>query len=264
MGGGFVLSADSAQVLLLLLWSFVTGLFLGAVYELFRFRRTASLGTGALRKMLGLPADRAAAEGKIQNDGSKEKSGSAGNHTGNADGKKKQKHFAAARQRVFSAADAVWIFIEDILFSLIAAAAVIVLLYNVSSGRVRVSALIGLPAGFFLWYFTVGKAVRRLSAAAVLGVRSAAAAAVRVAASAFRAFFRTMFSAFRRITEKPRRALITARLIKGSEIEQKRFLRSALPARRGAVSAALCRPETEVRIKKDKMSKNKSGLWDRG
>ena len=56
---------------------------------------------------------------------------------------------------------AVWlIFIEDLLFSGICLVGMLLLFFNLSYGRMRLYAFVGVPTGFLLWYFTVGRLFR--------------------------------------------------------------------------------------------------------
>ncbi len=56
---------------------------------------------------------------------------------------------------------AVWlIFLEDLLFSGICLCGMLLLFFNLSFGRMRLYAFIGVPVGFVLWYFTLGRLFR--------------------------------------------------------------------------------------------------------
>ena len=58
---------------------------------------------------------------------------------------------------------AVWlIFLEDLLFSGICLLGMLLLFFNLSYGRMRLYAFVGVPAGFVLWYVTMGKLFRLL------------------------------------------------------------------------------------------------------
>ena len=56
---------------------------------------------------------------------------------------------------------AVWlIFLEDLLFSGICLCGMLLLFFNLSYGRMRLYAFVGVPTGFVLWYFTLGRLFR--------------------------------------------------------------------------------------------------------
>ena len=58
---------------------------------------------------------------------------------------------------------AVWlIFLEDLLFSGICLLGMLLLFFNLSYGRMRLYAFVGVPAGFILWYVTLGRLFRVL------------------------------------------------------------------------------------------------------
>lgn len=55
----------------------------------------------------------------------------------------------------------VWlIFLEDLLFSGICLCGMLLLFFNLSYGRMRLYAFVGVPMGFILWYFTLGRLFR--------------------------------------------------------------------------------------------------------
>ena len=56
---------------------------------------------------------------------------------------------------------AAWlIFFEDLLFSGLCLCGMLLLFFNLSYGRMRLYAFVGVPAGFILWYVTLGKLFR--------------------------------------------------------------------------------------------------------
>lgn len=55
----------------------------------------------------------------------------------------------------------VLIFLEDILFCLGCACGMLLLFFNLSYGRMRMYAFVFAIAGFFVWYFTLGKLFRK-------------------------------------------------------------------------------------------------------
>ena len=56
---------------------------------------------------------------------------------------------------------AAWlIFFEDLLFSGVCLCGMLLLFFNLSYGRMRLYAFVGVPAGFVLWYVTLGKLFR--------------------------------------------------------------------------------------------------------
>ncbi len=63
------------------------------------------------------------------------------------------------------------IFLEDMLYALIAAVTVNLFLFNVNDGQVRWFALLGAAMGFALWYVTVGRLIMRCARTIVAAVR---------------------------------------------------------------------------------------------
>lgn len=49
------------------------------------------------------------------------------------------------------------IFLEDVVFSLFVTCAMLLLFFNLSYGRMRLYAFVGVAGGFAVWYFTLGK-----------------------------------------------------------------------------------------------------------
>ncbi len=121
---------DSYQLILIF---FLPGIFLGIVYDIFRILRigrTSDLSVGGAfyekirpRKPLFAPVSR----------------------------------FLSAHP--LKAADWVLVFIEDILFWLIAAITEILLIFHTNGGEIRIYCLIASVVGFFLYHQTLGKLI---------------------------------------------------------------------------------------------------------
>lgn len=68
---------------------------------------------------------------------------------------------------------AVWlIFLEDLLFSGLCLCGMLLLFFNLSYGRMRLYAFVGVPAGFILWYFTLGRLFRLAFMRLVAGIKA--------------------------------------------------------------------------------------------
>ena len=121
---------DSYQLILIF---FLPGIFLGIVYDIFRILRigrTSDLSVGGAfyekirpRKPLFAPVSR----------------------------------FLSAHP--LKAADWILVFIEDILFWLIAAITEILLIFHTNGGEIRIYCLIASVVGFFLYHQTLGKLI---------------------------------------------------------------------------------------------------------
>lgn len=72
---------------------------------------------------------------------------------------KKQNLFLNIFSKTVNASSVIFVFIEDILFSIIASVVVTVFIFNINNGQVRWFALAGSAVGFFLYYMTVGKLI---------------------------------------------------------------------------------------------------------
>ena len=86
--------------------------------------------------------------------------------------------------RLLKKQNAVLLFFADIAFSLFATAAVCILFFNLSNGKMRAYPLVLITVGFLIWRFTVSKAVMRLMKRLMLLV-SSALSRVRLAAARF-------------------------------------------------------------------------------
>ncbi len=116
---------DQSSFFLLILWSFIIGFLLGAVYDIFRIRRIAFLPKQE-NETKAEPAD-------------------------------KQKRAGNVKGKI----DCLLIFLEDIFFFTFAAVLMVLLMYKLNGGRVRIFTLIPLVLGFFVYRITVGKLVIR-------------------------------------------------------------------------------------------------------
>ena len=125
----------------LLLWSILCGIFLGAVYDIFRIRRLSAqpdfrLTGGEVRKRI---------IGKLP-----QLPSGAGIFF---------RRFADAVKK----AELALIFCEDIVFSLIAAITLTLLFYQMGNGEIRWYGFAGAAVGFFCWYLTFGNLIKRFA-----------------------------------------------------------------------------------------------------
>ncbi|MFA6730574.1 MAG: spore cortex biosynthesis protein YabQ [Eubacteriales bacterium] len=107
--------------------------------------------------------------------------------------------------RVFTPKNAFLVFAEDLIYCLFVAAALMILFYNYTEGRIRFWAFAGVAGGFSAYYFTVGTLTRRaVKAAAALVLKFYKALKLRVS-RAGKAFYRAAYM-YNRIRSARRRA----------------------------------------------------------
>jgi len=134
------------QQALLMLYSFIVGIMLGAVWDLFRTSRVF------LGVRYGASAPRFSSL-KLPLIGRRERKGRG------------LKFLLRARD--------VLVFAQDICYSIIASAVIVILLYQANYGQVRIYAVMCAAVGFLLYYKTVGSAVIFAVQYVILGIRIA-------------------------------------------------------------------------------------------
>lgn len=144
---------DYTVYYVLLLYSAAVGFFLGAVFDVFRIQRVSMAPSSELS-----PVRR--------------------KRRGQADGCGIPL-CAGDTARPLDGIRFAIIFAEDVLFFLIAAVVVTVLVYQANFGRVRWFALLGVLAGFALWYNTVGRLTMLFSEYIIYFLRTAVKLAAR-------------------------------------------------------------------------------------
>ena len=106
------------------------------------------------------------------------------------------------RSRVGSGALSVLIFFQDVFLFLIAALGVVLLEYQYNSGRFRFFVLPAMLLGFVLYYFTVGKCLMTVSEAVVFFIKAALLIVGRCFLYPFIKLFGFILNFFRKITKK--------------------------------------------------------------
>lgn len=233
-----------SQLLRLLLYTFLLGIALGALYDLFRIFKVAVLGgRQSERRKKETPASgkrRAGAEkGDRREAGAKKRGQSRENAPAAGQTKRLRKNAGSSFLRELPAF--LLHFLTDLLFFLIAAAVTVIFFYAFHRGKIRLSAIFSLAAGFALYYFTVGRLVyalaERIVNAVRLALRFAFSHTVLPLCLAIGKGSAALYTALRR-------RILQRRAIALSEREEKAFLESAGRGF-GADTAAI--PENSVK-----------------
>ncbi len=215
------------QLLRLLLYTFLLGIALGALYDLFRIFKVAVLGgrQSERRKRESSASEKRRAEAE-KGDGREADAKKRGRSRKNApvSGQAKRRRKNAGRGFLRELPAFLLQFITDLLFFLIAAAVTVIFFYAFHRGKIRLSAIFSLAAGFALYYFTVGRLVyalaERIVNAVRLAVRFAFSHTVLPLCYAIGKGLAALYTALRgRILQR--------RAIALSEREEKAFLESA-------------------------------------
>lgn len=237
------------QLLRLLLYTFLLGVALGALYDLLRICKVALLFSEKESGQAASSAKKSRHAGKRKEkkerrasapDRPKEAAGEA--ETGKAacrrekreKGEKSLPHRRTAGSegesarrgaRALSEAPAFLLhFITDLLFFFFAALVTVIFFYAFYRGKVRLSAIFTLFAGFSLYYFTLGRLVYALAEKIVLAVRRA----IRFALShTLLPLSRILRRGMASLWTAVRRKCLQKRLLAASEREEKAFLELA-------------------------------------
>ena len=119
-------------------------------------------------------------------------------------------------------------FFTDLLFFAIAAIVTVIFLYAYHRGKVRISAIFSEAAGFFTYYFTVGRLVYSLAEWIVATVRKALRFVLRfVYTHTLLPISATVKKLFRRLYTALRTRLLRTRRIAESGREEEKFLHFA-------------------------------------
>ncbi len=103
------------------------------------------------------------------------------------------------------------LFIEDVVFSIIASVTLILLLYYTNDGQLRAPAVIGMACGFFVYYHTVGRLVIRCAAAIVRWIKRACRMLWRVVTWPFVQLFKLLCTLMRFVWRKTAGKLVERR-----------------------------------------------------
>ena len=140
---------DQGSFLLLIIWSAVIGFFLGAVYDVFRIRRISFSPQMRSKTRTAKPGE-------------------------SSSGKKQ----GISRIRLFirkniEVIDFVLIFFEDVLFMTFSAVVLSLLTYKLNSGKIRWFIPAFALGGFAVYYFTVGRLVKKCAESIIRFIRLA-------------------------------------------------------------------------------------------
>lgn len=138
---------DQSIFLSLIIWSAVIGIFLGAVYDIFRIRRIAFSQKTRLKTEVV----------KKSNDVGKQKCRKTG-------------------VRVFfikniEVIDNILIFFEDIIFMIFSAIVISLLTYKLNCGKIRWFMFVAVAIGFAAYYCTIGKIVKKCAESIIRYIR---------------------------------------------------------------------------------------------
>lgn len=134
--------ASQYALIYAMLFSLAAGFLLGAVYDIFRIRRISAAPNDQLRKLHREPVF----------------------------------HIPDKLKRVLSqnryVIDCVIIFIEDIIFSLIAAVVMSIVYYRFCNGNIRGIMLFAAGTGFAIYYLTIGRLIKFCAVKIILVIRT--------------------------------------------------------------------------------------------
>ncbi len=173
--------------LLLLLYALTVGALLGVLWDVFRIIRIAFYGrkTGT-SPPVRLPSDADGVERAL-----------------------KFKHSAKVPSLTFFGT-----FFCDLLFCLICAVCVILLLFHLNDGEVRMFALIGAALGFTVYYFTVGRLTVYFSDVIIRAVKKLVYTVLRYTLFPIIRILAEVASRIKRAVRRKRRKKLTSRYIK--------------------------------------------------
>lgn len=135
---------DQSAFIFLIIWSFVVGVFLGAVYDIFRIRRISF-------------SPEIRSKTRILKDDVCPKHGTS-----------KLRGFFRKNIEII---DLVLIFFEDVIFMVFSAIVISLLTYKFNSGKIRWFILASAAIGFTCYYLTIGRLVKRCAEKIIRAIR---------------------------------------------------------------------------------------------
>lgn len=191
------------------LWSLLGGVLLGVLYDVFRIIRIAS----ARESGGGLPD-------AVRNGRLKKRSGNEDGKDGSRVCRKGFRRGTALASGYYDRLFWFSVFVEDILFFLIAACVMALITYQMNYGRFRWFSLAAACGGFAAYYFTVGRLVMLISGTLLLMIRKLLGLIWRMTAVPIRKIFVWCFG---RLVRMLKRRAAMRRTVR----EEKRMLRDA-------------------------------------